>query len=101
MFTLKLTTYLLVLSVAGFYVTADDACFCDDKLVDGKDADAGSGAAGGLGGVGANGKPGCPGCRGGHGGAGDGSAAGGVGGLGGNGGAATDTLRKRNSYYNK
>lgn len=100
MFTTKLTTYLLVLSIAGFCVTADqvqDECFCDTKLVDGQDAAPGSNAAGGVGGIGANGKPGCPGCPGGRGGAGDGSAAGGVGGLGGNGGAATDTKRKRNN----
>lgn len=61
MFTSKLTTCLLVLSVAGFYVSADDQCVCDNKLVDGKDAQKGSDAAGGIGGVGNAGAPGCPG----------------------------------------
>ncbi len=62
MFTSKLTTYLLVLSIAGFYVSAaDDECACDNSLVDGKDAAPGSAAAGGVGGVGKAGAPGCPG----------------------------------------
>lgn len=89
MFTSKLTIYLLVLSIAGFCVTAQE-CFCSND-VDGKDADLNSGAAGGVGIVGANGLPGCAGCRGGNGGKGDGSGAGGVGGIGGNGGIGSGT----------
>lgn len=62
MFTSKLTTYFLVLSIAGFCVlAADEECICDDSLVDGKDAAKGSAAAGGVGGVGNAGAPGCPG----------------------------------------
>lgn len=57
MFISKFTTYLLVLSIAGFCVTANDDCECSDT-VDGKDAAEGSGAAGGVGAVGANGSPG-------------------------------------------
>lgn len=93
MFTKKLTTYLLVLSVAGFYVTAQD-CKCSDD-VDGKDADPNSDAAGGVGIAGANGLPGCPGCRGGNGGMGAGNGAGGAGGAGGIGGIGTDTKGKQ------
>lgn len=88
MFTLKLTTFLLVLSVAGFYVTADE-CACPKK-VDGDDAEPNSGLAGKDGQIGDNGQPGCPGCRGGNGGKGDGSGAGGVGAVGGNGGQGVD-----------
>ncbi len=90
MFTSTLTIFFVVLSIAGFHVTARvnaQACKCDDKNVDGADAKVGSGAAGGVGKIGANGQPGCPGCRGGNGGKGDGSGAGGAGGVGGNGGA--------------
>ncbi len=95
MFTSKLTIFFVVLSITGFYVTAQD-CKCDDSNVDGADAAVGSGAAGGVGKVGANGLPGCPGCRGGNGGKGDGAGAGGAGGVGGNGGAGVGTKGKQN-----
>lgn len=50
MFTSKLTTYFLVLSIAVIYVKAQN-CACDDN-VDGADAAVGSNAAGGAGVIG-------------------------------------------------
>lgn len=97
MFTSKLTTYLLVFSIAGVYVTAQDEALDCDVCADnaGLDAAIGSNAAGGAGIVGMNGAPGCPGCPGGNGGNGDGSGAGGAGAVGGNGGAGTGTKGKQ------